>query len=119
MVWTDAFRQDRGVLGGEALAQLLLGGVDAIEFDAHARPQPLLPWVYKLWDAGVRVPLVGGSGKDSNRVPVGAMRTVVLAKNVAITCLPLGAAQPARPCPRCSIRSRTQPPVKRNSAMSR
>lgn len=77
VVWVDAFRSDRGILGGEALAALLLGQVDAIEFDAQARPQPLLPWVYKLWDCGVKVPLVGGSGKDSNRVPVGAMRTLV------------------------------------------
>lgn len=78
VAWADAFRSDRGVLGGEALAQLLLGHVDAVEFDAHARPQPLLPWVYKLWDCGVKVPLVGGSGKDSNRVPVGAMRTLAI-----------------------------------------
>jgi hypothetical protein len=77
VVWADAFRSDRGILGGEALAALLLGAVDAIEFDAHARPQPLLPWVYKLWDCGVKVPLVGGSGKESNRTPIGAMRTLV------------------------------------------
>jgi len=76
VVWVDAFRSDRGILGGEALAALLLGQVDAIEFDAQARPQPLLPWVYKLWDCGVKVPLVGGSGKESNRTPVGAMRTL-------------------------------------------
>jgi hypothetical protein len=31
--------------------------------------------VYRLWDAGVLVPLVGASGKDSNRVAVGSMRT--------------------------------------------
>ena len=34
-----------------------------------------MPWVYRLWDAGVLVPLVGGSGKDSNRMAIGAMRT--------------------------------------------
>ena len=51
-------------------------GVDAIEVAPGTRKVPLLPWVYRLWDAGVRVPLVGASGKDSNRTPLGATRTV-------------------------------------------
>ncbi len=36
---------------------------------------PLLPWVYRLWDAGFLVPLVGASGKDSNRAALGGVRT--------------------------------------------
>jgi hypothetical protein len=73
VVWCDAFRD--GLLGGEALVALILGKVDAIEFDADPKRRPFLPWVYHLWNAGFRVPLVGASGKDSNRVPVGAVRT--------------------------------------------
>jgi hypothetical protein len=48
---------------------------DAFELDAQPRPQPLLPWWHRLLDAGFRVPLVGGSGKDSNRLPLGSPRT--------------------------------------------
>ena len=74
-VWVDAFRPSGGVTGGEALVAAILGKIDAIEIDAEPRKQPLLPWVYRLWDAGVMIPLVGGSGKDSNRTPLGAVRT--------------------------------------------
>ena len=35
-----------------------------------------MPWVYRLWDAGFLVPLVGASGKESNRVATGQMRTL-------------------------------------------
>jgi hypothetical protein len=35
----------------------------------------LLPWLYRLWNAGVQLPLVGASGKDSNQVVLGALRT--------------------------------------------
>jgi len=74
-VWVDAFRADAGLLGGEALVALILGKIDAIEVDAQPRLQPLVPWLYHLWNAGFAVPLIGGSGKDNNRVPLGAMRT--------------------------------------------
>ena len=73
VVWCEAFRD--GLPGGEALIALILGKVDAIEFDPQPRGRPFLPWVYHLWNAGLVVPLVGGSGKDSNRLPVGAVRT--------------------------------------------
>ncbi|MBX9624928.1 MAG: CehA/McbA family metallohydrolase [Gemmataceae bacterium] len=74
-VWVDAFRPAGGLVGGEALVAAILGKIDAIEVDPAPRPQPLLPWVYRLWNAGFPVPLAGGSGKDSNRVAVGAVRT--------------------------------------------
>lgn len=74
-VWVEAFRPAGGLTGGEALVAAILGKIDAIEIDAEPRKQPLLPWVYRLWNAGVMVPLVGGSGKDSNRTPLGAVRT--------------------------------------------
>ncbi len=74
-VWVEAFKSGGGLTGGEALVAAILGKIDAIELDAEPRRQPLLPWVYRLWDAGLRMPLVGGSGKDSNRTPLGAVRT--------------------------------------------
>jgi hypothetical protein len=70
-VWVDAFRPGAGPAGGEALVAAVLGAIDAIEFDA----QPPLAWWYRLLNAGVRLPPVGGSGKDSNRIPIGAVRT--------------------------------------------
>lgn len=76
VAWVDAFEPVYGVNGGEALVAAILGKIDTIELSPGTRKVPLLPWVYRLWDAGVRVPLVGGSGKDSNRTPVGATRTV-------------------------------------------
>jgi hypothetical protein len=72
VVWCDAFRE--GLPGGEALVALILGKIDAIEFDTKPRATPFLPWVYRLWNAGFVVPLVGSSGKDSNRGVVGAVR---------------------------------------------
>ncbi len=75
VLWCNAFRD--GLTGGEALVALILGKIDAIEFDASPRTKPFLPWVYQLWNAGFLVPLVGSSGKDSNRGVVGAVRTYV------------------------------------------
>jgi hypothetical protein len=72
VVWCDAYRE--GLPGGEALVALILGKVDAIEFDAKPRSTPFLPWVYRLWSSGFAVPLVGSSGKDSNRGVLGAVR---------------------------------------------
>jgi hypothetical protein len=70
-VWVNPFEPT----GGEALVALLLGKIDAIEYDGRPRKQPLLPWWYRLLNAGFGVPLVGGSGKDSNTVPLGTPRT--------------------------------------------
>jgi hypothetical protein len=70
-VWTDPFNPG----GGEALVALILGKIDAIEFDGRPRKLPLLPLWYRLLNAGFRVPLVGGSGKDSNTIPLGTPRT--------------------------------------------
>ena len=61
---------------GEAIANLLLGAIDAVEWTA---PDPFavagLPEWYRLLNLGFRVPLVGGSGKGSNAIPLGAART--------------------------------------------
>lgn len=70
VVWSEPFQPD----GGESLVAAILGKVDAFELTASPR-SPVLPWYYRLLNAGVRLPLVGASGKDSNRVPLGAMRT--------------------------------------------
>jgi hypothetical protein len=73
--WVDAFEPAGGILGGEALVAAILGKIDAIEVTGGPRKAPLMPWVYRLWDAGFRVPLIGASGKDSNRIPLGITRT--------------------------------------------
>jgi hypothetical protein len=74
-VWVDAFEPAGGLTGGEALVAAILGKIDAIEVTGEPRKVPLLPWVYRLWDAGFRVPLVGASGKESGKTPLGGMRT--------------------------------------------
>jgi hypothetical protein len=74
-VWADPFETVSGVTGGEALVALLLGKIDAVEYDGRPRRHPLLPQWYRLLDLGFRVPLVGGSGKVSNAMPLGSPRT--------------------------------------------
>jgi hypothetical protein len=76
VVWCDSYRPEAGLPGGEALVNAILGKVDAIEVDAHERTAPFLPLWYRLLNAGVRLPLVGGSSKDSNRIALGGMRTL-------------------------------------------
>jgi hypothetical protein len=74
-VWVDAFESAGPCTGGEALVAALLGKVDAVEFAPGRRSTALLPWLYRLWDAGIRLPVVGAGGKDSNRSLLGAFRT--------------------------------------------
>jgi hypothetical protein len=75
-VWVDAFEPAGALVGGEALVAAILGKIDAIEVTSQPRKAPLLPWVYRLWEAGFLIPLVGASGKESNRVATGSMRTL-------------------------------------------
>lgn len=76
VTWVNAFEQGYGLPpGGEALIAAVLGKIDAIESSATRRT-PFLPRWYQLLDAGVTLPLVGASGKDSNRTPLGALRTM-------------------------------------------
>lgn len=75
-VWSDAFEPAGGVIGGDALAAALLGKIDAVEVSTRPRRSPLLPWVYRLWNLGFDLPLIGGSGKDANTTPLGYPRTV-------------------------------------------
>lgn len=59
--------------GTEALANAILGHVDALEV-ATGKPADLEVWTL-LANAGIQLPLVGASAKDSNRIALGAMRT--------------------------------------------
>jgi hypothetical protein len=76
VVWPDLPRLTADRPQGEALAALVLGKVDAYEVSRFEGPEPevLAHW-YRLLDCGLRVPLAGGSGKDSNAVALGAVRT--------------------------------------------
>lgn len=76
VVWCSAYRPTSGLPGGEALVNAILGKVDAIEIDALDRTAPFLSMWYRLLNAGIRLPLVGGSGKDSNRIALGGVRTL-------------------------------------------
>jgi hypothetical protein len=77
VVWCAAYRPESGLAGGGALVAAILGQIDALEFDSHVRSRPLLTAWYRLLNAGFRLPIVGGSGKDSNRIALGSMRTYV------------------------------------------
>jgi hypothetical protein len=61
---------------GEAWADLVAGGVDAVEWAAGRdfAGEGLARW-YELLTAGFRVPLVGGSGKADGPGVLGAVRT--------------------------------------------
>ena len=76
VVWPDLPRLSAEHPQGEALAALLLGQIDAFEVSRFRDPEPAVlgDW-YRLLDSGLRVPLVGGSGKDSNAAPLGRVRT--------------------------------------------
>lgn len=72
VVWTKALNK----LPGERLADLILGKIDAFEIDFFKHsPMDLLPDWYALLQCGIHVPLVGASGKDSNGIALGSMRT--------------------------------------------
>lgn len=77
VTWCDAYRPEAGLAGGEALINAILGKVDALEWDSVERKRPFLPLYYRLLNAGIRLPLIGGSGKDSNRIALGSTRTIV------------------------------------------
>jgi hypothetical protein len=78
VVWTQANAdrdQDAGSLG-EALADAILGKIDALEVTSLELPDPpIIDLWYRLLDAGLQVPLVGASGKTSNRQALGGVRT--------------------------------------------
>jgi hypothetical protein len=76
VVWPDVPRLVPEALQGEALAAALLGKIDAFEISACREEEPavLSDW-YALLGCGLRLPLAGGSGKDSNAVAVGSVRT--------------------------------------------
>ncbi len=57
---------------GELLADTLLGYLDAI--DCRPDPFPLTSW-HNLLEAGIQLPLTGGSGKNSNQQILGECRT--------------------------------------------
>jgi hypothetical protein len=80
--WCDQCHRKKGLVdwtnagdkhSAEALAHAILGHVDAIELSPE-RPEALQVW-YQLLNAGVRIPIVGGSAKISNATALGAWRT--------------------------------------------
>lgn len=76
VVWTKA------PSGGEALADLILQRADALEatrLGTDARD--ILSTYYRLLSAGLHVPLVGGSGKESNAQALGNVRTYARLRN--------------------------------------
>jgi hypothetical protein len=73
--WCDPFSADSEFSGGEALIAAILGKIDAFEVSNLTRIHSILDRYYSLLNAGVRIPLIGGSGKNSNRTAVGAIRT--------------------------------------------
>jgi hypothetical protein len=72
VVWTNATPAPVGH-AAEALAQAVLGHVDAIELSPD-RPEALQIW-YQLLNVGCRLPSVGASAKRSNATVLGAHRT--------------------------------------------
>jgi hypothetical protein len=76
VVWPHLPRLTEEQPQPEALACVLLGKVDAFEVSRFDDPEPsVLADYYRLLSVGCRTVLVGGSGKDSNAVALGAVRT--------------------------------------------
>jgi hypothetical protein len=80
VLWPHAqafrYHADGPPTGGEALADLILGKIDALAVDKlGVYPMLGVDHWYPLLNAGVRVPITGGSAKLSNRTPLGAVRT--------------------------------------------
>jgi hypothetical protein len=81
--WCDQCHRKHGLVvcvkgGFEALADLILGKVDAIEiigFDWTHPPHTWLSMWYELLNCGFRVPALGSSGKDSSQLPLGSTRS--------------------------------------------
>jgi hypothetical protein len=69
VVWADTS-------GPEALANAILGRVDALEVGPDAIATASLAW--RTWPGRGALSVVGGSGKASNMVPLGAPRTYAL-----------------------------------------
>jgi len=88
VVWTRTLHETGDFDYGEPLVDLLLGQVDAFEID-HFEDSPcdaLALW-YELLRLGLRVPLAGASGKDSNGIALGTLRTYVrLTPGEDVTC---------------------------------
>jgi hypothetical protein len=76
VVWPDLARLCPETPQAEALAALLLGKIDAFEVSRFpdVEPETLGDW-YRLLDCGFRLPLAGGSAKNSNTTAIGAVRT--------------------------------------------
>ena len=76
VVWANTAHESAGFRFGEPLADLILGKVDAFEIESFEdSPFDVLPDWYALLNAGFRVPLAGGSGKENNGMVLGSMRT--------------------------------------------
>lgn len=76
-VWTDAVDPLAEFRFGEPLVGAILGDVDAFEVPCGFKELPFDPLdaYYALLNAGIVVPLVGASAKDSNRIALGSLRT--------------------------------------------
>jgi hypothetical protein len=77
VVWAEPDGEEPDGAGqGEALADLVLGKIDALEVSRIESmvPEAVGRW-YHLLGAGFRVPLVGASAKTSNATPLGSIRT--------------------------------------------
>ena len=76
VVWPDLARMTAEHPQGEALAAIILGKIDAFEIgpDADFEGESFQLY-YRLLGCGLRPVLVAASGKDSNSIPLGAVRT--------------------------------------------
>jgi hypothetical protein len=76
VVWPDLPRLTEEHPQGEALAAMILGKVNAFEVGPGADfSGSSFQFYYRLLNCGLRPVLVAGSGKDSNAVALGAVRT--------------------------------------------
>ena len=72
VVWSnvDWSAEDGDSNGGEALANLILKKIDALEFHPDGPVEKIRHW-HTLLNCGIQVPLVGCSAKEENNQPLG------------------------------------------------
>jgi hypothetical protein len=78
VIWNRTHLGLDGKAYGEALADLILDKVDAVEVMHFGRQDERHPWPfiwYDMLNCGLRAPLAGASAKDSNCTPLGCVRT--------------------------------------------
>jgi hypothetical protein len=80
-IWSEFDKSFAADGFSESLVAALLGKIDAVEMSSTVRQNSFFPNYYALLNLGLKLPLVGCSGKDSNQTILGSIRTWAISKD--------------------------------------